>query len=136
MHPLIKHKLGNVHGTQTYMLSKLTEVHQSNAYDWIIKSNHNNLKNIKRFYISYLYASKVDIIDQFNTRHIVSGYHHPQYPKHLIVSYYQADKMLGLVALHANIGIDEQHESGMFFVGIVKMCHWQHLVLSNIFMRM
>ena len=46
---------------------------------------------------------------------IISGYHHPQYPKHVIVAYRQADKMLGLVALQADIGVDEQYESGMYF---------------------
>ncbi len=30
------------------------------------------------------------------------------------VAYCQADKMLGLVALHADIGVDEQYESGLY----------------------
>ncbi len=33
----------------------------------------------------------------------------------MIVAYWQADKMLGLVALQADIGVDEQYESGMQF---------------------
>ncbi len=33
----------------------------------------------------------------------------------MIVAYCQADKMLGLVALQANVGVDKQYESGMYF---------------------
>ncbi len=46
---------------------------------------------------------------------IISGHHHPQFPKHIIVAYCEANKMLGLIALHADIGVDEQYESGMYF---------------------
>ncbi len=46
---------------------------------------------------------------------IISGCHHPQYPKHVIVAYCQAEKMLGIVALQAGIGVDKQYETDMYF---------------------
>ncbi len=46
---------------------------------------------------------------------IISGYHHPLYPKHVIAAYLQANKMLGLFAMHTDIGVDEQFESGIYF---------------------
>ncbi len=46
---------------------------------------------------------------------MISGYHHPQHPKHVIVVYCHPDKMLGLLALQAYISVDEQYESGMYF---------------------
>ncbi len=46
---------------------------------------------------------------------IISGYHYPQYPNHVVVAYCQADKMLGLVGLQADIGVDKYYESGMYF---------------------
>ncbi len=63
----------------------------------------------------HTYARKEEIINQFNAGDIGSGYHHPQYPKHAIMAFWQANKMLGLVALQQNIGIDMQYESGMYF---------------------
>ncbi len=49
--------------------------------------------------VFHTYGSKVNIIDHFMTGKIISGYLHPQYPKHVIVAFQQADKMLELVAL-------------------------------------
>ncbi len=46
---------------------------------------------------------------------LISGYYHPQYPKHVIVAYCQANKMLGLIAMHTDIGVDEQYKSDMYF---------------------
>ncbi len=63
----------------------------------------------------HTYCSIETIVNHFMTGKIISGYHNPQYPKHVIVAYWQADKMLGLVAFQANIGVDEQYQSGMYF---------------------
>ncbi len=46
---------------------------------------------------------------------IISGHHHPQFPKHIIVAYCEAHILLGLIALQAEMGVDEQYESGMYF---------------------
>ncbi len=54
-------------------------------------------------------------MNHFKIGKIISGYHHPQYSNHVLVAYWQDDKMLGLVALQANIGVDEQYESSMYF---------------------
>ncbi len=62
-----------------------------------------------------IYASIEDIVNHFKMVKIISGYYHPKYPKHVIVAYCQADKMLGLVALRADIGVDKQYKSGMYF---------------------
>ncbi len=63
----------------------------------------------------HTYASNEDIIDHFKNWRIMSGYHHPHYPKYVTVEFCQANKMLGLVSLQAEIGIDEQCESGINF---------------------
>ena len=63
----------------------------------------------------HTYSSIEIIVNHFMSGKIISGYHHPKYPKHVIVAYWQADKMLGLVALQADIGVIEQYESGMYF---------------------
>ncbi len=75
---------------------------------------------------------------------LITGYH-PQYPKHIIVAYQQANKMLGLIAMHADIGVDEQYESGMYFCKfseavalatikqkLVNMCHIKTYILSKL----
>ncbi len=54
----------------------------------------------------HTYARIEEIINQFNAGDIVSGYHHAQYPKHVFMALWQANKMLGVVALQENIGID------------------------------
>ena len=104
--------------TYTFMSSKLTEVHQSNVLDWIM---HNldppqPVSSNPRNGLFHTYCSIETIVNHFMMGKIISGYHHPQYPKHVIVAYWQADKMLGLVALQADIGFDEQYESGMVFL--------------------
>ncbi len=58
--------------------------------------------------IFYTYASRAAILDHLMNGKIISGYYHTQYPKHIIVAYWQ-------VAMHADIGVDEQYESGMYF---------------------
>ncbi len=63
----------------------------------------------------HTYASRAAIIDHFETGKIISGYHHPQYPKHVIVEYCRPGKMLGLVVLQTDIGVDKQYESGMYY---------------------
>ncbi len=65
--------------------------------------------------IFYIYASKAAILDHLMNGKIISGYHHPQYPKHVIVAYHQANKMLGLITLRTDIGVDEQCQSGMYY---------------------
>ncbi len=114
---LIKRQLTNMQRTYTFMSSKLTEIHQSNVLDWIM---HNldppqPVSSNPRNGLFHTYSSIEIIINHFMSGKIISGYHHPQYPKHMIVAYWQADKMLGLVALQADIGVDEQYESGMYF---------------------
>ena len=61
----------------------------------------------------YKYARKEDIMQQFNSGGIISGYHHPQYPQHVIVAYSQPQKTFGLLAFKADIGDDEQYQSGL-----------------------
>ncbi len=58
-------------------------------------------------YYIHMIANKTELT--ISRRGIISGYYHPQYPKYVIVAYQQADKMLGLVALQADIGVDEQY---------------------------
>ncbi len=99
------------------MSGKLTEVHQYNVLDWIM---HNldpiePVLNYPRNGLFYAYSSIEAIDNHFKMRKIIIGYHHPQYPNHVIVAYCQTDKMLGLVALQADTGVDEQCESGMYF---------------------
>ncbi len=108
--------------TQTYMSGILTEVHQSNVSDWII----NNLDlpvaatTDPNNNVFYTYASRAAILDHLMNGKIISGYYHPQYPKHVIVAYRQANKMLGLIAMHADIDVGEQYESGMYFCKFSK----------------
>ncbi len=99
------------------MSGKLTEVHQSNMLDWIMQNLDPPVAapSMPHNGFFHTYASRATIIDHVKTRKVISGYHHPQYPKHVIVAYCQADKMLGLIALHTNIGLDERYESGMYF---------------------
>ncbi len=103
--------------TNTFMSSKLTEVHQSNVLDWIMYNLDppQPVVSNPRNGLFHTYGSIEIIVKYFMIGKIISGYHHPKYPKHVIVAYRQADKMLGLVALQADIGIDEQYESGMYF---------------------
>ncbi len=112
--------------TQSFMSSKLTEVHQSNVLDWIM---HNldppvAAPTLPRDNVFYTYASRAAISDHLMNGTIISGYHHPQYPKHIIMAYCQANKMLGLNALHADIGVDEQYESGMYFCKFSEDVSW------------
>ncbi len=91
------------------MTGKLTEVHQSNVLDWII---HNldppvAASNMPCNGLFHTYASRATSIDNFMNENIISSYHHPQYPKHVIIAYYQDDKMLGLIALQEDVGVDE-----------------------------
>ncbi len=81
---------------------------------WNSQIHHNNLKPLKNS-LFHAYDSKEDIIDQFNAGCIVSGYHYPQCSKHIIVAFCKEDTILGLVALQADIGVEEQYESGMHF---------------------
>ncbi len=66
----------------------------------------------------HTYASKEAIVNHF--KKIISGQFQPQYPKHVNVTYCQADKMLGLVALHADVVVHEQYGSGMYFCRFSK----------------
>ncbi len=59
----------------------------------------------------HMNASKEVINNYFIMEKIISG----QYPNHVIVAYRPGDMILGLVALQADIGVDEQYESGMYF---------------------
>ncbi len=63
----------------------------------------------------HTYVSRTTINDHFKNGKIISGHFHPQYSKYVIVAYCQDDKMLGLIALQADIGVNEQYESGMYF---------------------
>ncbi len=45
----------------------------------------------------------------------MSGYYHADYPRHIIIAVCKAEKMLGLVAMRADIGIDKEYKSGIFF---------------------
>ncbi len=65
--------------------------------------------------VFYTYSSRAAILEHLMNGKLICGYHHPQYPKHVIVAYCQANKMLGLIAMHVDIGVDEQDESGMYF---------------------
>ncbi len=96
---------------------KLTQVHQSNVLGWIM---HNldppfAASIMPCNCIFHTYASRATIVDYFMNGKIISSYHHPQYPKHVIVAYCQADIMLGVIALQADIGVDEQYDSGMYY---------------------
>ncbi len=96
--------------TQTYMPGKLIEVHQSIVLDWII---HNldppvSAPTVPHNNVFYTYSTKAAIVDHRMNGKIISSYYHPQYTKHVIVAYCQANKMLGLVAMHVDIGVDEQ----------------------------
>ncbi len=54
-------------------------------------------------------------MNEFNAGQIVSGYYHKNYPRHVIIAFCQAEKMLGLVAMRADISYDEEYESVMYF---------------------
>ena len=108
---LIKRQLTNMRRKYTYMSSKLTEVHQSNVLDWVMH-NLDPPKMVSSYAsngLFHTYASRDAILNNVQTGKIISGYHHPQYLKHVIVAYRQADKMLGLVAFQADIGVNEQY---------------------------
>ncbi len=83
----------------------------------------------------HTYFSIEKIVHHFKTGKMISGFHYPQYPNHMIMAYCQANKMLGLVLLQADIGLGEQYESGMY-LNSVRLCHWQHLVQDNILIKM
>ncbi len=114
---LIKRQLTNMRRTYTFMSSKLTEVHQSNVLNWIMH-NLDPVESVSSYAsngLFHTYCSMEAIRNNVTTGKIISGYHHPLYPGHVIVAYREADKMLGLVAFQANIGVDEQYQSGMYF---------------------
>ncbi len=74
----------------TFKSNKLTEVHQSNVLDWII---HNLdppelVSSNPRNGLFHTYTSIEAISNHFMTGKIISGYHHPQYPNHVIVEYH------------------------------------------------
>ncbi len=55
----------------------------------------------------------------------------------MIVAYPQADKMLGLVPLQADIGVDDQYESGMYFCKLseavsLTTCSPRHYINKNL----
>ncbi len=114
---LVKQNLVNMHWTQTFMSCKLTEVHQSNVLDWTMHNldppamNSSNPRNG----LFYTYSSIGATDKNLKTGKIICGYHHPQYPNHVIMAYSQVDKMMGVVELQVNIGVDEQYESGMYY---------------------
>ena len=132
---LIKRTLLNMRKAQSYMASKLIEVHRSNVLDWIMMKFEDvpQSTNPKRECLFHTYASKEAIIHEFNAGRIVSGYYHNDYPRHVIVAFRQAEKMLGLVALRADIGVDEEQESGMYFckftedVGLAAVRYKEHI---------
>ncbi len=72
---------------------------------------------------------------------IFSGYHHSHYPKLVIVAFWQVNKMLGLVALQADIGIDQQYESGIYFcrfsedVPLAIYISRQYIINKNVIVR-
>lgn len=95
--------------------------------------NHSNQQNHKpkQECLFHTYASKDGIMNKMNSEHIVSNYYHPQYPTHVIAAFFQAEKMLGLVGVKADVGVDEDYEFMIFiFAGLQKICHLQHLVYS------
>ncbi len=70
---------------------------------------------IHRDWFFRTYANKENIGHQLNVGHIVSSYHHPQYPKHFIVAFHQLDKILELLEMETEILVDEQCEPGAYF---------------------
>ncbi len=85
---IIKRQLTNMQQTYTFMSSKLSVVHQSNVLDWMmhnldppqpVSSNPRNCS-------FHTYCSMQTIVNHFMTGTIISCYHHPQYPKHVIVA--------------------------------------------------
>ncbi len=79
---------------------------------WRIWTNQG--KQQKQEEIAYS-TSMQAIMNHFNAGNIIRGYYHSEFPKHIIIAFWEADKMLGLVAMRAGSGIDEQHQSGMYF---------------------
>ncbi len=61
----------------------------------------------------HTHAGRATIINYF--KNVISGYFHPQYSKHVIVGYHQANDMLGLIVMQVDIGVDEKYESGTYF---------------------
>ncbi len=108
------------------MSGKLTEVHQSNVLDWIMHNLDPPLTglNIHQNGLFHTYASRATIVDNFMNGNIISGYHHPKYPKHVIIACCQADKMMGLIALQADIDADEKYESGMYYCRFSEAVSW------------
>ncbi len=106
----IKHQLTNMQWTYTSMSSKLTEVYHSSVLDWIMHNSNppELVSSDTRNDLFNTYCSMETILNHFMMGKIISGYHHPQYPNHVIVAYWWSDK-LGLVALLADIGVDEQY---------------------------
>ena len=107
---------------QSYMASKLIEVHRSNVVDWITEKFEDSPQSTKpkRECLFHTYASKDTIMNELNAGQIVSGYYHEKFPRHVIVVFRQADKMLGLIAMRADIGVDEEFESGMYFCRLTE----------------
>ncbi len=95
---LIKQKLVHLHWTQTYV--NLTKTHQSNVLEWSTDNIYppQQSKTIPQNSLFHRCENKEDIIDQFKAGHIISDYHHPQYPKHVIVAFCQADQMLSITS--------------------------------------
>ncbi len=118
----IKHTLLNMRMTQSYMASKLIEVHWLNVVDWIMEKIDDSPQstNPRHEYLFHTYASKDAIMNELNAGQIVSGYYHENFPRHMIVVFHQADKMLGLIAMRADIGVDEEFESGMYFCRLTE----------------
>ncbi len=98
--------------TYTFMSIKLTEILLSNVLDWIMYNlDRPVLVSIdSRNGLFHTYASKQAIVNRFKIGEIKCSYFHPKYSKHVIVAYCQANKMLVLIALQADIGVDEQYE--------------------------
>ncbi len=80
----------------TYISGKLTEVHQSIVLDWIM---HNldllvAATTVPHKNVFYTYSNRDAILEHLMNGNIISGYHHPQYPKHVIVAYQHGNKIL------------------------------------------
>ncbi len=76
-------------------------------------------------YLFYTYTSKDAIMNKFDAGCIASGYYHNKYPRHVIVAFCQAEKMLGLVAMRADIGVEKENESEMYFCRFTEDVEWE-----------
>ncbi len=59
-------------------------------------------------------------MQNINAGNNLTDYYQPQYLKHVTVVFSQADMMLGLLAMQADIGFDKHNEAGVNFYRFSK----------------